>query len=106
MQSTPRVVVFLSSEPRAASQKSKNGANCSKNGGVIKAERGKKTFVLRFGFGAGFPHASFRYAVTHKKNKRLLSIYVQSKCWQRKKKCSSTPETLKQLSEITAKKLM
>lgn len=42
MQSTPRVVVFLCSEPRAASQKSKNGATCSKNGGEIKAEREKR----------------------------------------------------------------
>ena len=48
------MIVFLSSELRAASEKSKNGANCRKNGGEIRAERGKRDlFVLRLGFGLG-----------------------------------------------------
>ena len=46
MQSTPRVVVFLCSEPRAASQKSKNGATCSKNGGKRRRREKKKTYLF------------------------------------------------------------
>ena len=40
------MIVFLSSELRAAREKSKNGANCSKNGGEIRAERGKETYLF------------------------------------------------------------